>query len=109
MEEKEKCPICLEEKGEDDDERWMTTTCRHRFHVECMEKMPMVDRKCPMCRAELPSCLKVTTAGHAILEGLEEVTVSGCALYTPPLIRVHARNYNLWRVAEGMAGIHFSS
>ena len=42
------CPICLEELHEP-----VITACKHVFGRDCIEKTIQLQKKCPMCRAEL--------------------------------------------------------
>jgi len=50
----DKCTICLESIGEDDN---VKTKCGHKFHFSCMCKNIKKNRdsgdKCPLCRKEL--------------------------------------------------------
>ncbi len=54
IESQEDCAICLETLHEP-----VITTCGHFFGRECISKVIETQKKCPMCRAELPdeSCL----------------------------------------------------
>jgi hypothetical protein len=50
MEEREACPICLED---DQTIEWQVTVCNHRFHAKCLagiRKDENDDLRCPMCR-----------------------------------------------------------
>lgn len=44
------CSICLEVIGESG---CQTLTCKHSFHVVCLEKWLTTNESCPNCRAEL--------------------------------------------------------
>ena len=42
------CPICLETTKDT-----KTTSCRHTFCVQCLDKWLMTNHTCPLCRTEL--------------------------------------------------------
>ncbi len=49
------CPICLEDPVPfGDNKGWvLTECCCHWFHADCLDKLPVDDRKCPLCRATM--------------------------------------------------------
>ena len=58
-EEKEKgdiCPICLEGKREEKEEKDIITECEHFFHVNCLTEWLDQKETCPTCRANLYKC-----------------------------------------------------
>lgn len=53
------CCICLEEENSNDGLKWITTSCNHNFHQECLDKWYTNIRdyhyhqgvvSCPLCR-----------------------------------------------------------
>ena len=45
----EPCPICCE----DDKTFCQLKSCKHKFHLECIEKWYKIKKNCPLCRAEI--------------------------------------------------------
>ncbi len=43
------CSICLDSGGDPD--KWFTTTCKHSFHLECINKWTKAT--CPYCRQRM--------------------------------------------------------
>jgi len=51
------CPICLEEISKEDNQ--FTTSCKHTFHKECLEKCMKVNLpQCPICRQNITKDLE---------------------------------------------------
>ncbi|KAL9166115.1 hypothetical protein ABFS82_05G008400 [Erythranthe guttata] len=48
----EKCSVCLGEWVAGDSCKEMP--CKHRFHVDCIDKWLKIDGSCPVCRYEIP-------------------------------------------------------
>ncbi|CDW55518.1 E3 ubiquitin-protein ligase Arkadia [Trichuris trichiura] len=49
--EEDKCSICLLEFERDDSIR--TLRCNHFFHVRCIDRWLVINKKCPVCRLEV--------------------------------------------------------
>ncbi|KAL2233546.1 E3 ubiquitin-protein ligase RING1-like [Sesamum indicum] len=49
----EQCVVCLEEWETGDMAKEMP--CKHKFHVECIEKWLKIRGSCPVCRYEMPA------------------------------------------------------
>ncbi|VDN58070.1 unnamed protein product [Dracunculus medinensis] len=49
--EKERCTICLMDFEADEDVRCLC--CTHVFHVTCIDRWLVYNKKCPVCRIDL--------------------------------------------------------
>ena len=47
------CPICLESKDMDNENRMVITHCGHKFHKTCLTASCSNDPTCPMCKADI--------------------------------------------------------
>jgi len=44
------CCICMDK---DENKSWVSLTCNHKFHKECIEQWTKTQRTCPICRVQL--------------------------------------------------------
>ena len=49
--EKERCTVCLMEFETGDDVR--TLNCSHNFHIDCIDRWLVYNKKCPVCRIDM--------------------------------------------------------
>jgi SWI/SNF-related matrix-associated actin-dependent regulator of chromatin subfamily A3 len=63
----EECPICM-----DSFRSPVITACAHVFCNECVERVIQEQRKCPMCRNELPDVTSLVPPAAGFGEGEEE-------------------------------------
>ncbi|KAA0044082.1 RING-H2 finger protein ATL33 [Cucumis melo var. makuwa] len=58
------CPVCLS-AFDDGEEIRQLTTCKHSFHVDCIDMWLYSHPNCPVCRAAVPVTVKRPINNHA--------------------------------------------